>query len=214
MSPTDNDAGTTTVSTVSQEVAGTPGDQPDYKTLHAQAVQEAAEWKNRFNGIQGTYQREQAKWKTDLAANEQLKSTVDALTSEKSTLQAALEETKEKLSALETEKDVSQAGLERMKIVVGEFPELTQFLAKGLIPDETGDELRAKLKELSKTIGEIKTGTVEAFRSGESLPQPPKPKDGGTAKDLQARLIAAFKSGNQQEYNEIYNDLLKHGGQT
>lgn len=203
---TTNDAGTTPDSTVQD--AGSTGDQPDYKALYQQALADQSEWKNRFNGLQGTYQREQQKWKETQAAADQLKAALDTVTTEKSSLVSQLEEVQNKVGEAETEKDVTLANLERMQIVVTEFPQLTPFLAKGLIPDETGEELRVKLRELSLTIDGIKTGALDQYKSGASPKEPPRGKQESSADDMRAELAEAFRTGDSTKYNQIYDKIL------
>lgn len=209
-------AGNTTATTTTVYANGgadATGSQPDFRTLYEQALKESAEWKNRFNGLQGTYQREQQKWKSDADTLTGMKSTLDAITAEKTGLQSLVDDLNVRFSTLQTEREVESNNLERMKIVVEEFPQLTSFLTKGLIPDGNGDELRQKLKSLSETVTSLKDQVIDEFRAGGSPPQPPRPKTETKKSDLQVQLMEAFRNNDLTTYDRLYNEILKSGGQ-
>lgn len=193
-----NDAGLTPAPTA--PVAGATGNQPDL----VKALNDAQEWRNRFTGLQGKYQQEQAKWAGDSAKLMELTEQLNKLSGDKEASIIELTATKEQLDTLTTEKEVALANLERLNIITSEFPSLIPFLKDDLIPDDTGDALREKLKKLDVRIGEIKGNAKEEHKEGASPTNPPAPA-GNSPQALLKQAHDAMRAGNISEYNRLYD---------
>lgn len=210
MSDQTSTAGDTTATT------GTPpaaqGSQPDYKSLYEQANKDATEWRNRFSGLQGKYQQEQNKWTTDAGTLIDLQSKFSEVTGLREQLEIQNKELSEQLETAASEKDILNANLERITIVTTEFPDLVPFLKDGLIPDESGDELRTKLGILQTRINEIKTTSTEQVvnrvTSGGS-PNGSPASISNSPSELLKQAIDAMRQGKIEEYNELYNRYLE-----
>lgn len=182
----------------------TTGTQPDVAALLAKAQRDAEEWRNRFTGLQGKYQQEQSKWAGDAAKLIDATEQLTKLVGEKEATTLELTSTKEKLDLLATEKVTLEANLERLNIITSEFPTLIPFLKDGLIPDETGDELRGKLKLLNDRISEIKGSAKTEQVKGAQPQSQPTPAD-SSPQALLAQAKDAMRSGNMAEYNKFYD---------
>jgi hypothetical protein len=200
--PEDLTAGTTPDPTV--PVAGATGSQPDL----VKALNEAQEWRTRFTGLQGKYQQEQAKWAGDSVKLMELTEQLTKLTGEKEATSLELTSAKEKLDTLATEKELAQLQLERLNIVTNEFPSLIPFLKDDLIPDDTGDELREKLKKLDAKLLEIKGDVKAEHVKGASPPSSPPPA-GNTPQALLTQAKEAMVAGNIAEYNRLYDMYIQ-----
>ena len=110
--PLPEPAGVVTEPTVKD--AGSPGSQPeDYKALYEQSQREASEWKKRFTGLQGAYQRDQQKWQADGGRIKELETVIAGFDDERKTLRGELESNATALTELE----VVKGSLERLKTI-------------------------------------------------------------------------------------------------
>jgi len=179
-------------------------DQLDYKTLYEQAQAEATDWKKRFAGLQGTYQREQTKWKTDLTHLTELDGLVKGFDDERNQLKLQLDE----LSTAKDELEVLKASHERIGIIAKEFPDLLDMETDGLLPDDSGDDLRKKLAAMRtrlQTAGKTAIqdnlkGAVPPTTSGDA----PKGKE-----ELNKARIKAFAEGKTEEYERLTNEYFQ-----
>ena len=197
-----NTAGDTTDPTVI--AAGTTGNQPELKSMFESATKEAETWRTRFTGLQGKYQQEQAKWVGDSAKLMELTEQLNKLSGEKDASTLELTTVKEQLDVLATEKEVATAALERLNIITSEFPSLIPFLKDDLIPDDTGDVLREKLKKLDSRIDEIKGTAKTEHAQGASPGTTPSPA-GNSPQALLKQAQDAMRAGNMAEYNRLYD---------
>jgi len=198
----DNTAGNTTETTASGAV--TTGNQPDMVKI----IQEAQEWRTRFTGLQGKYQQEQTKWAGDFAKLTEVTDQLNKLSGEKEAIELELTTAKEQLDTLITEKEIVAASLERLNIVTSEFPSLIPFLKDDLIPDDTGDALREKLKKLDSRIDEIKGTTRTEHAQGASPGTTPAPA-GNSSQALLKQANDAMRAGNIAEYNRLYELFIQ-----
>lgn len=184
--------------------AAAASSQPDYKSMYETAVTEAADWKKRFTGLQGAYQRDQQKWQVDSARVKELETTVQGLDTERTSLRSELEQAQ----ALKTQLDTLHAAAERQKIIMTEFPELAAMESKGLLPSDTGDTLRTKLKELQGVFANVGTDAVKKTLEG-AVPPPPSGDAPKGPKELQAAMNRAFKDGRMDEYEALYVEFVE-----
>jgi len=197
---TGTDASTTGGETTPAETV----DQLDYQNLYTQAQAEAADWKKRFTGLQGSYQREQQKWKTDTTRLTELDSLVKGFDDERTSLKTQIDE----LLLAQGELEVLKASHERIGIIAKEFPDLLDMEADGLLPDDTGDDLRKKLTAMRTRLQAVgKTaiqdnlkGAVPPTTSGDA----PKGKE-----ELNKARIKAFTEGNIEEYERLTNEYFQ-----
>ena len=112
--------------------------QPDYKGL-------AAEWQNRSTGWQNKYQVEQEERKAAEKKFLELQTQHTKVTGEHVTLADQLKTLQEKETLATAELGNTNTRLERLNMITSEFPSRIPFLKDNLLPDATGDELRAKL---------------------------------------------------------------------
>jgi len=195
--------------------AGSQGNQPgdlqakfdaaqaQITTLTTQAA-EAESWKNRFTGLQGTYQREQAKWTNDSGRISEFEKQIAALSDERTTLQTQIAE----LTPYKAEVGTLKAQQERQKIIVGEFPDLFPFEVDGLLPDGTGDELRRKLTAMRTRLEASNSGALDKRLSG-SVPPPPGGAPPSGPQELLKASLAAFKKGDMAEYQRLQTEYYQ-----
>jgi hypothetical protein len=81
-------------------------------------------------------------------------------------------------------------------------------LKDDLIPDDTGDELREKLKKLDAKLSEIK-GDVKAEHVKGASPQSSPPPAGNSPQALLAQAREAMMAGNMTEYNRLYDMYIQ-----
>ena len=163
------------------------------------ALKSADEWKSRFTGIQGTYQREQKKWTDSKETITKLEEQVSALSAERDTLSGQVDElTPAKAQVVEL-----QAKYDRQKLIASEFPDLLKFESDGLRPNDTdGEVLKPKLESFRE---HIKITNESALKDELEGGVPPKPKgdppDG--PKETYASAMKAYAENNMDEYNRL-----------
>jgi hypothetical protein len=182
--------------------------QPDLLAQIEAANKVATEWRNRFTGLQTTYQRDQARWKSDADKLAEVSEASAKLQEERGSLAASAAELQEKHDQMLTELTTLKAQQERQTILIKEFPQLLSLEADGLLPDDTGDELRAKLKKLSDKLVALNKDAFKESLSGAS-PTPPAPKGEEKPEDILARAMQAYREGKFPEYDQAYSDYLK-----
>lgn len=185
--------------------------QPDYQNLIKQSAAEAAEWKNRFAGLQGKYQQEKEKWTIDNIKVGDLTSSMEKLTGEKEALHLDHTKLGEVVSQKDIELNTTKAKLERMEIVATEFSHLLPFYKEGLLPDGVGDDLRTKLKTFSEKLTllgtTVATTTAHDLMTG-ATPATPASTQLLKPAEVQKEMFEALKTGNVAKYNELYDKLL------
>lgn len=132
----------------------------DYKQKYEE-VQSLLEKKEKeYVGLQGTVQKKddllkeaQAKFAELTGTHSQVQSDLAKLAADKETLSSTLGEKEKALVTYKTQ-------AERAKIIMGEYPELAIFEAKGLLPQTGPDDDESKMKAL---FGNFKT-TMDALR--------------------------------------------------
>jgi hypothetical protein len=185
--------------------AGTPGSQPeDFKAQFEQSQREAGEWKKRFIGLQGAYQRDQQKWQTDSARVRELETLIAGFDDDRKTLRGELEANATALTELE----VVKGSLERLKTITSEYSDLLPFEKDGLLPDGVGDELRTRLNAFREKLAALGKLAIEQKLEG-SVPPKPKGETPRNSSELLQAAIGEMKKGNPQEYQRLYDDYLQ-----
>ena len=196
-------AGVTTEPAVKD--AGSPGGQPeDFKAQFEQSQREASEWKKRFTGLQGAYQRDQQKWQTDSARVRELETLIAGFDDERKTLRGELESNATALTELE----VVKGSLERLKTITAEYSDLLPFEKDGLLPDGAGDELRTRLNAFREKLAALGKQAIEQKLEG-SVPPKPKAETPRNSAELLQAAISEMKKGNPQEYQRLYDEYLQ-----
>lgn len=162
------------------------------------AEKSADEWKSRFTGMQGTYQREQKKWKTDIDRVSELEGIVAGFDDERTGLQTQITDLTEKSDEMKS----TQVQLDRMTIISLEFPDLLSFENDGLLPKVSGDDLREKLGSMRTLLKERGKSAVESALEG-TPPAPPVGQEPKTKDEIQHAMVAAFKKGDMESYNSL-----------
>jgi len=199
--------------TVTEPAAGTAGNQPDYKSLYEQMQKDAQAWKQRFTGLQGKYQQEQARWADDASHLVDVQSQLDELSGIREQLEVTVSTLNEQLDTARTEGVVAQEELERVRLVTTEFPQLVPFLQDDLLPDGAGDELREKLKTMSTRIDSIKESRVAEHVEGASPSSKPAASPIDSAQSLLQQASAAMREGKLDDYQSLYDQYLKTSAQ-
>jgi len=181
--------------------------QPELQAKINALEKDRDEWRSRATGWQGTYQREQDKWKADSAKVSDLSNQIAMLVEERDSKERLLQETSGSYSLLETEFEVAKLQLERTQILIKEFPDLLQFEADGLLPDGTGDEFKTKLGKFKEVLGNAGKGNAKAALAGGS-PVPPGSTQPQTRSDLWKAATEALRKGDAAAYEENYSKFL------
>jgi len=197
-----SDAGTATDATA--DGAASSGNQPDYKALCEAAQVEAADWKKRFTGLQGTYQRELLKWQDATKRVSELEATLAGADDHRKTLVAEIET----LRPMKAELDTVRAAMDRQKLIVSEFPGLFSLEVKGLLPADTGDALRVKLNDLKALMAATEKSAIQDKLEGGVPPTPSGDQPKGP-KELQKAMNEAFRAGKTDEYNKLADEYYK-----
>lgn len=188
---------------------------PDSPTISAPVaavspapVTEEVDWKKRFTGLQGTYQREQEKWKADTARIKELEGLLAGLDTERNSLQAKVDE----LAPLPEKYAVLQAQHERFSIIAGEFPALITDERDGLLPTGSGDELRAKLTKIVErrqaSVQDAGKAAAGKLLEGAVPPTPSGVQPQGS-EQLYKAALAALREGKTAEYKDLYDQYIK-----
>jgi len=195
--------------------AGATGEQPgsDWKRLADEYKQQADEYKQRFTGMQSKYQQELAKWteQNDQATTraKTLEAQVQQLSGVKEGAEMQLKALQEQHETATGELDILKDSHERLRLITGEFNDLLQFEAQGLLPDGNGEELRGKLSTFRDMLG--KQGKQEALKQLEGLSPAAAPKEGSapSVDDAWATVLKAMQSDDPAVYDEAYNEYMK-----
>lgn len=187
--------------------AGSSSNQPDYRALYDQAKKEEETWRNRFTGLQGKYQTEQKKWQEDNARLADTESSYKKVLGEHEATSMTLKQIAEEKAQRELELNKTKSELERFKIVATEYPDLLPMEKDGLLPSSTGDELRKQLAALQGHLKGVKIEAVKENASGSSPSNPPG-SSRASASDLLKQATQAMLSGNQAEYDKLYNAYI------
>jgi len=167
------------------------------------AQEDATLYKKRFSGLQGTYQRDKAKWHTADDTIKEFEERAGLWEDERSKLTARVEE----LETSQVELDVTKASLERLQIIATEFPALLSLESDGLLPDAVGDDLREKLESMSEHL--VKTGKKAIEQNLEGSVPRIKGEDPSTIEELERARVAAFKKGDMEEYDRLSNEYYQ-----
>jgi len=214
MEPQTNAADVAPVTPESQTPV-TPSNQPDFKAMYedAQAKFLAAQTEaqtnmSRFVGMQGKYQTEKSKWESQMAQVKDLPTQLATTQEQFDKAQQEAQQLKEQLDLANSEAQVARLQADRLNIIVKEFPQLLQFEADGLLPDDSGDELRTKLTAFSKRLTDIGGDAFKQMMIGAS---PASPTSAGqkSATDLWKEVGEALRTGNMAEYDKAYAAYLQ-----
>lgn len=173
----------------------------------ATAQAEAKTYKERFVGLQGTYQREVGKLRTDADKLPSLTEQMAQLTTDHAAQLEKISELTKKLDESETEREIAKLGLERKEIIIKDFPELLGFEGEGLLPDGTGEELRTLLATFSSKLKGIGGEAYKKALTGAG-PTPPPSSDQRTQEDAWKDVMAAMQKGDTTEYDKAYKEYL------
>jgi uncharacterized protein YukE len=181
--------------------------QPELQAQINALTKERDEWRSRATGWQGTFQREQDKWKADSTKVTDLSNQIAKLVEERDAKARLVDETSGSYSLLETEYEIAKHQLERTQILIKEYPDLLQFEADGLLPDGTGDEFKTKLGKFKEVLANSGKGRAAAVLSGGS-PTPPGGSTPQSSDDLWKAAKDALRQGKTAEYEDLYSKYL------
>jgi len=214
---TDSAAETTPATT--DNAAEAQGNQPDYRALYSnekaarlEAEKKAQEFQNRFTGLQGKYQQEQGKWSDDVSKMMNLQDQLSEVAGIREQLDVQVKTLQEQLDTTATEREIANSQLERLQIVTTEFPTLVPFLQDDLIPDASGDDLRAKLAKMTERLGEVQISSQKKVIDDLKEGATPPPAGGGSNDDSAESLLqeatAAMVAGDISKYNTLFDQYL------
>lgn len=170
-------------------------------SLYNAALAEAATWKSRFTGLQGTLQ-------TTQQALKDLQGTHDTVFKEKQDLEkfkADWDTEKQQLSGqiaeLSTAKESAAAELERAKLFLKpEFRGLAEFEENGLLPKGKDlEETKGLFTKFSENLQKVQTQAAALHKEGE-VPELPEEKKVTKAQELKAAVTKAALSGDENTY--------------
>lgn len=185
---------------------GGTGDTTDWKALYDRAQAEAAEWQKRFAGLQGKYQQESDKWKTDNQKLTETGTTLQSMTAAKVELDTKLATAQEELDRKNTELEITKAENARMALIVTKYPQLLPFM--DVLPDAGAEDLDAKLAVFAEKLEKFGAGNVADYKAGGTPPSPPA-KTPGDRDALWKQVMEAAGKGDMVAYNNLYNEWLK-----
>lgn len=193
------------------------GDATDYKALYettqAKLSLSEAEWQKRHGNLQTTFQKEQDAHKQAstelLTTKQQLEQTskgYEALTGEKTTLQAQLAEKESALS-------LKEAALARKNLIMKEYPNLISFEVNGLLPEAPLDQLPERLGKFAESLQTVEKMAKENHQSGATPPAPAsKDSTGRTSAMAQKDANMAALKGDQTAYQQFFSEYLTLSG--
>jgi hypothetical protein len=167
--------------------------------------------KDRYVGLQKTYQTEQeARKKADEDLG-LLKTQVVGFETDKSTLSGEVEQLKTTVTEKDSEITALQKKQQRASLIFSQFPELASFEADGLLPDAKDEEgLTTKFKAFSEKLGTMKQQGAKEFASGGGTSTPSSKGDAGkgTADTFLKLANEAVLKGDIDTYNENFDKYL------
>jgi hypothetical protein len=185
----------------------------------APAAQPVIDWespqnpyKTRFTGLQGKHQQEQQKWQAESAKLFDVTEQLTKLSGEKDSLAAQFDTFKVKHGDLEDAKGVLEEQLGRLKTIATEYPDLLAFEKDGLLPDGTGDELKAKLTAFRGKLKDMGQQQAVQAIAGAS-PTAPTPSQPKSSTDLWNQAKQALTEGKIEEYHKLYEEYIKTTGE-
>ncbi len=180
--------------------------QPDLAALQA----ELATWQSRATGWQKSYQTEFDAHKLTKTTLEQLQEANGKVVSGQAEIVTERDALKKKEEELSANLGTTNAQLERLTMITTEFPELVPFIKDGLIPDVTGEDLRAKLTAFSGKIMSLTNLSAEQIAKQKADgATPPPPPDNPKKDSFKEQAIVALKAGNMAEYNRLMDEHYK-----
>ena len=176
-----------------------------------ESAEDAKEYRKRFTGSQGAYQRDQEKWKQTEARNTEITEAMASLTETNQSLQTQYDEQTEKLETATTEAEIAKLGLQRMDIIFKEFPGLVPWEIDGLLPEGTGDDLRESLGKYAERLEKAGVENILDDLTGAS-PTPPDGDSADTEKALMGNITAALAEGDVEAFDKAYDKYLEKTG--
>lgn len=173
--------------------------------------------KDRFTGMQKTFQEEQE-------AHKKTKETLDALTASEVTLRGQLSNLEKEKSTFQSKLDEDAIAIEtltrqtkRGKIIMEQFPHLSAFEAKGLLPEGSDEELPSIFENFSKQIGSIQEDALKKFGQGGGTATPPskdtvQPAGERTSKAVRLEATQILLSSDPQrqiKYDKLMDEYFE-----
>lgn len=185
--------------------AALTGVQPGEELLREleKAQKDAASWRERFTGLQGTYQRDQQKWKTDAEKLAEVSNTLASLSTDRDGLKTKHEELSGQVDTLRIGKETAESRLSRIQTIISKFPALIEFEGLGLLPDGSGEEFEKKLAIFQDRLAKVGVEKLKVVNSGGSPSSPSGGEDGKKADDLWKEAMQALKDGKSQDYDRL-----------
>jgi len=183
----------------------------DLQNKLSEITTEATEYKKRFTGSQGSYQREQSKWKEAIEKNDEMTATIKSLSEQVEQLTGNLATITEERDVAVSEAEIANLGLERTKIIIEEFPGFLTLEADGLLPDGSGDEFRNTLKKFAARMEKLGVDNIIGELSGSS-PAPPEGEGDKTRDALFGDLKGLLRGQadlTMEEYDQAYDKMLQ-----
>jgi hypothetical protein len=185
----------------------------------AQGTQQV-NWEARYNGLNATYGKLQKKFEDlerssqqTMAELEELRQSHKKVDGEKANLSSDLQKLQAEKAALEGRLTSAAFDKERMKLIMGEYPELAGFEAEGLLPTaDTVDTLKPKLEAFrTKLGGNINAGVQKKLQGAGPAPSGKNDTNPGTHSEeyIYTRLnqLAGHRTPEQQvEYQGLQDE--------
>ena len=179
-------------------------------------------WEDRFKGLQPKYQQAVETYKTDKEAWDKDRINLLGQVSESETkLKSAQDEVKKLTedaetsgtgkTEMQTQIDTLGKQLERNTLIMSEYPDLSLFEAKGMLPkDVEGEELKTALNEFRTLMGSAAIDALKDRDAGDTGDQDVSTGSRSQGKDigsLQELLMKANAEGDAKEIKRV-TDLL------
>ena len=183
--------------------------QPDWES----AANPYKEFKGRFTGLQGTYEKTANELKAIKTAKNELEESLKKITGDKEVAALELTQWQQKYGDISGQLDTVKAREERTWIVATQFTDLLPFLGDGkpegdLLPSGTGEELTKKLTTFREAMQKQGVEKVRDALGGATPPGAPdtKPK---TASEYFSLAIEAQRAGKMADYDAYYTKYLE-----
>lgn len=201
----------TTTESVQQSASVTAPTKPEKGT----------DWESRFKGLQDASQKKADSLNTtisdlksqiaDLSTElEKMRGDSGTLASEKESLEKAQSELQEQLQSITVERDNNNKQLEQLKVVMGEFPQLSQ-LSQYIPQADDLDGFRENAKTLNELIENIVQERLTASIKGASPPIQQEQQKVISAGEEDALWERVYKTagvvGKEDEYRKAYGEL-------
>lgn len=187
----------------------------DYSALYAKAQAEKAaleeNWNKRYSGVQSLLSKEQEAHKGTKEALSSLTEKATGLEAVVSTTKTEFEKVRADLEAKAKEASDLAVFKARATLIMGKFPDLAPFEAKGLIPAAPEDKLEELFANFRGSLEETGKRAKQEFQSGQTTPPGSNTANNNIISDADKHRLAANAAalkGDRETYDKEFSAYL------